>query len=773
MVYWRRRSRIRSGLLFGIVLFAVSNAVAQVQNHYGSATVTGQLVLTRTVSPIQSQSFQSAGAVLAGTRGPETVNFATRLSHPVALRAASTVQQASPAVQPTSQSLVVNSSAPGFGFNGISHFDQRQSNSGNQFSVEPPNPSVAAANGFILEGVNNAVRIFTTSGTPVIQTISSNQLFGVSPAINRTTLTRGVFPTDMRVYFDQDINRWFVLQRSQDNDAFGTPLNSSHIYLAVSQTADPTLVWNIYVMDTTDSGNPGCPCLWDFPQIGSDQFGFYISANEYNTAFLQFVNTTILAISKAGLGAGTSTPTASKFTISTSSGFEFAIQPATTPPGASKFVASGGVEFFVSSQSSFASDNNLAIWAMSNTASLQGASPAPLLTQTTVSTLSYIFPNVATQPPGPRPYGSSLQPPGQLEFIDGGPDSRILSLAYSGGRLFATFASQVRDDNGVSLVGGCYVVVSPTLRNGVLAGNVVKQGYLSVRNNHLLRPAVSVNAQGRGVIMATLVGPNYYPTAVFLGFDLATTPSTLNIASLGVLPEDGFSGYPPQPTAPVARWGDYATAVTSTDGTVWAVTEYIPNTPPTSINSVAIASPSPLSNGAVGVPYSVQVSAAGGIIPYTFSASGLPAGLSMSAIGVISGQPTTAGTSTVQVTVTDSTSPTHLAAIANLSITINPALAITNASPLPNGVIGSAYSAQLAAAGGTAPYTFNATGLPQGLSMSTSGLISGTSTAAGTNAVQVTVTDSNIATHLTATASLSLTVLQLANWGTYVSQFLP
>jgi hypothetical protein len=774
MVYRRRQSRTCSFFLFGIALLVVSNAFAQVQNHYAAATVTGQLVLTRTVSPIQAQSFLSSQALVAGSHGPETTNFATRLSHPHSLSAAASIQQAAPLAQTTSKSLVVNSGAPGFGFNGISHFDQRQASSGNQFSVEPPNPSIASANGFVLEGVNNAVRIFTTSGTPAIQTISSNQLFGVAPAINRTTLVRGVFPTDMRVYFDEGISRWFVLQRAQDNDSAGNPLNSSHIYLAVSQAADPTMAWNVYVMDTTNAANPACPCLLDFPQIGSDQFGFYISANEYNTSLLQFADTTILAISKAQLGAGASTPNMSKFTLPTTTGFEFSIQPATTPPGASNFIASGGVEFFVSSQAFFSTASSVGIWAMSNTASLQGASPAPFLTQTTVSTLNYVYPNAATQPAGPQPYGNSLHPPGQLEFLDGGPDSRILSLAYAGAQLYTTFAAQVQDDNGVTLVGGCYLVLSPTLRSGVLAAKVVKQGYLSVRGNHLLRPAITVNAQGTGVIGATLVGPNYYPSAAFAPFDLTpTTPSTLNIASLGVLPEDGFSGYFPQPTTPVARWGDYSTAITSTDGTMWMVNEYIPNTPPTSINSVGITTPSPLSNGAVGVGYSVQVSAGGGITPYTFSATGLPAGLSMSASGVISGSPTTAGTKTAQVTVTDSTSPTHLTASANLSITINPALAITNASPLANGVIGSAYSAQLGAAGGVAPYMFNAAGLPAGLSMSTGGFISGTTTAAGSSTVLVTVTDSTSPTPLSATASLSLTVVQLANWGTYISQYLP
>jgi hypothetical protein len=117
----------------------------------------------------------------------------------------------------------------------------------------------------------------------------------------------------------------------------------------------------------------------------------------------------------------------------------------------------------------------------------------------------------------------------------------------------------------------------------------VKQGYLAATNNHILRPAISVNPQGRGAIAFTLVGPDYYPTAAFVSIDISTSapPSAIQIAGGGVLPEDGFSGYGPLPACPtcngngIARWGDYSTAVTSTDGSIWLVSEYIPNLPRT------------------------------------------------------------------------------------------------------------------------------------------------------------------------------------------------
>ncbi|MDQ6739559.1 MAG: putative Ig domain-containing protein, partial [Actinomycetota bacterium] len=162
--------------------------------------------------------------------------------------------------------------------------------------------------------------------------------------------------------------------------------------------------------------------------------------------------------------------------------------------------------------------------------------------------------------------------------------------------------------------------------------------------------------------------------------------------------------------------------------------------------------------GTVGSAYSATVSAAGGTPPYTFSATGLPAGLSINSSGRITGTPTTAGTSPVSVTVKDSTTPTGQMATANLSITIASTQPTITAASLPAGTVGSAYSATVSATGGTPPYTFSATGLPAGLSINASGQISGTPATAGTSPVTVTLTDSTSPTHQTATANLSITI---------------
>lgn len=78
---------------------------------------------------------------------------------------------------------------------------------------------------------------------------------------------------------------------------------------------------------------------------------------------------------------------------------------------------------------------------------------------------------------------------------------------------------------------------------------------------------------------------------------------------------------------------------------------------------------------------------------------------------------------------------------------------------LPAATVGTGYNQALKATGGASPYTFTATGVPAGLTLSTVGVLSGTPTAAGSSSISVTIYDAN---GLTATATYTLTVNQAA-----------
>ena len=143
--------------------------------------------------------------------------------------------------------------------------------------------------------------------------------------------------------------------------------------------------------------------------------------------------------------------------------------------------------------------------------------------------------------------------------------------------------------------------------------------------------------------------------------------------------------------------------------------------------------PTAVPDATVGSSYSQSFAASGGSAPYTWTVTSgtLPAGLTLSVDGTISGTPTAATTATVTIRARDAYLCTGFQ-----SITINtvcPALTISPAT-IADATLTTPYSQTLSASGGTAPYTWAVigTGLPPGVTLSAAGVLSGTPTAIGT-----------------------------------------
>ena len=154
--------------------------------------------------------------------------------------------------------------------------------------------------------------------------------------------------------------------------------------------------------------------------------------------------------------------------------------------------------------------------------------------------------------------------------------------------------------------------------------------------------------------------------------------------------------------------------------------------------------------GAVGSAYSAQLAGTDGVAPYTWtvaSGSNLPAGLTLSSAGVISGTPLAgaAGSTNVIFKLKDSGSPVALTATKTITLAITPAAAIGFTGTMPaTGSYNQAYSGSAAATGGLGALTYTVISgvLPTGLTLNAAtGAVTGTTTVAGTYNFSITAAD--------------------------------
>ena len=498
-------------------------------------------------------------------------------------------------------------------FDGLNHRAQRTANGGNQFSVEPPDQGMCAGNGFVMESVNDVLAVYDQAGHVRKAVTDLNTFYGYPAQINRATGVQGPFVTDPSCLFDAASQRWFqvvlTLEVVPDTGAF-TGRNT--IDIAVSRTASPVGDWTIYHLPVTDDGTEGTPnhncapsnppnpthptaCLGDYPHIGADANGFFVTTNEYPFFGPGFHAAQVYAFSKAALAASAPTLTVSQIdTIGADAGRPgFTLIPALSP--GKKFENSGqGTEYLMSSNAAeeargtATTSTDLLVWALTNTRSLATATPAVSLAHTTLQVNPYAPPPRADQKVGDFPLGQCLNDPTCAPTLLGAPDpfpevestldasdTRMGQVAFAQGKLWAALDTALTL-GGTNKAGIEYFVVTPKANGNGVSARLETSGYVGVRNNNVTYPAVGVTDDGRGIMAFTLVGRDHFPSAAYTTIDVRGVGS-IHVAAEGKGPQDGFSGYRAFNDPPRPRWGDYGAA--AVDGSsVWIASEYIGQT---------------------------------------------------------------------------------------------------------------------------------------------------------------------------------------------------
>jgi hypothetical protein len=464
----------------------------------------------------------SAATLPRGARRLPSGHYSATEAVPGAPAAAATLRAAA-----TTSSPLVN-------FNGVSSRDSQFTNYEQTF--EPPDQGLCEGNGFVLEAVNSAYRIYRKTGQSLRGPFNINDLFNVGGK---------EFTSDPRCWFDPATKTWFATILFINDSS-----TASSLLIAVRHNPDPRGLWNEYSIDTTDLGGNGCPCFGDQPRVGIDQTNLYVTADEFSILGPQFNGAEVWAIDKADLVAGVASPRFVRFAHLTIDGqFTLAPQPALS-------AGTPGAEYFLSSLDfNGTGDKRIGVWAMTNRGQV-AAGGMPVLSSVVISSEAYAIP-----PPAPQK--------GVTRTLDSG-DDRMQQAAFAGGTVWGelTTAVQPAGDSSVR-AGGAWFRVKPTLGPaGITGASIVRQGYIDSAGQYVLYPAVQPDAAGNAAVVFTLTSTTRFASAAY---------AILKAGGSGfgpaVVAASGTGPYAPKAT----RWGDYSFAVPDdASDSAWLATEYIP-----------------------------------------------------------------------------------------------------------------------------------------------------------------------------------------------------
>jgi hypothetical protein len=516
-------------VFFGVIISATGLALATPFSQPGVAAAstvsryaTGTTGVVAPSQGVPSAASQTATHAQRGVRATPRTAAATSSNAAVATVAAATASVPS--------SLLEN-------FNGTSSNDSRRTNFNQQF--EPPDQGLCVGNGYVLEPVNSAFRIFKTDGYSLIGPSNVNDLFDQGST---------QFTSDPRCYYDPATNTWFatILFLSGGENPDG---KSSQLDIAVNASGNPENIWTQYEIDTTDAGGNGCPCFGDQPTLGIDQDNLYVSTNEFSILGPESNGAQIFAFSKKDLVANKPVHFAHFSNLTIAGTAASSVQPAIS-------TGAPNAEFFLSSlDPNGTTDNRLGVWAMTDRTALQHGK-LPRLSRTVITSETYGLPPAAAQE-------------GATSTIDSG-DDRMQQTQFIDGTLWGELTSVVTiAHDSTNRAGAAWFSVHPTLSGGHIGASAIEhQGYVVEAGSNVIYPALQSLPSGNVAMVFTVTGAAHFPSAAYAVMGAGQSAfGAINIAAAGTGPYARTS----------TRWGDYSWAVMDpTASAVWLATEYVP-----------------------------------------------------------------------------------------------------------------------------------------------------------------------------------------------------
>ena len=482
----------------------------------------------------------------------------------------------------------------------------------------PPDTQVAAGASYLVEPVNSALWVWSKTGA-VLSSADLNVFF---------TVPGGYFFTDPRVAFDSAVSRWFLSGLSVDSSG------DSQVYLAVSETSDPTGTWYVY----TISSQAGV--LQDQPKVGFDSSVVVLSWNDYSGSPLTFTGQETWVLNESELLTG------SPFY------YEY------FGPDVTRFDVVPAISL-TSTTTAYAAyncslDNNTGSCANGTTSAMGTVA----LTGVPPSTVTWTEYNPTIVPTVSPPAADQPGAPGSIATND----ARFLSVTYDGGVLY------VAGNDGCIPAGDtverpCVRLIEVAVSSSPAVTVDEDLGYVG---GDLYYPAVAPDTSGNVFIASTFSSSSVYAEAI--GLTIAPGSSSFSAVAFeagagtysGGCGEAGFNG---------CRWGDYSgVAVDPSNPTdVWLAGEYAPTSGSdwgTAIGELTLAPPTvtgvspttgPMSGGTNVTAYGSNF-APGAVVDFGTSAAGSVTVVSPTELTAAS-PAAAAGTVNVTVTTSTGTSP--------------------------------------------------------------------------------------------------------------------
>jgi hypothetical protein len=384
----------------------------------------------------------------------------------------------------------------------------------------PPDPNGVAGPDHYVEFINGRFSVYSKTNGNRLQTMTDSSFWSLAGL----SIPTGWLISDPRIVYDPAIQRWFASE--VDFDPSGV-INTNRFLLAISAGADPTGLWRGLAIPADPAGLS----FADFPRLGVDAAGVYLSGDMFDVAGTQ-VGSTLVSLPKSDLLANP--PTAANRTEF--GGLSYAVrgylpQPAVCLDGSSsgEILATGSLGYDPATGE--LTTNTTLI--MSTVLLAAGPDKATLTNRTAITVPPYTAP---INPP---------QPDGTSSLDDG--DARFSATIYAvGGILYAVQGTQVDDRAAIRWY-----------RIKAANHTLLESGTITDTNLHFFYSSIAANPSGTIVIAFNGCGLSNYISAYAVagqtvnGVTSFGTPVLLKAGSASY--HDGFETiYQP------SRWGDYS-----------------------------------------------------------------------------------------------------------------------------------------------------------------------------------------------------------------------